>query len=285
MAAKPSPAEITAMVDSLTLAEWCGFDTSKPSAPPTAVSSVEAFLTGLGLGPTEHFRILTGLSPSDYATGIAGIKFNCADPSMKERGAMMLFHQTARRLCLLDDWPSIAPPVPAATAPPPTAAGGKLLNTASIQVVKVMDQKTGDEITYLAPAFVTTAYAEYLRVMEVMPPPISDVTAEQLACMEFMLASNRPPYTDFAVWQKYGARCLRRNSFTGMMGQADGSYRTVEILGPASFEAWCESYDVLCTAFIMLNVVRRPRLEAYRSHIQELSQLHGPQGWKLLYQA
>ena len=81
-----------------------------------------------------------------------------------------------------------------------------------------MDQKTGDEITYLAPAFVTTAYAEYSRVMEIMPTPITDVTSEQLACMEFMLASNRPPYADFAVWQKYGTRGMSRNSFTGMMG-------------------------------------------------------------------
>ena len=124
MAAKPTPSEISAIVDSLTLAEWCGFDTAKPTSPSTAVSSVEAFLTGLGLGPTEHFRILAAVSPSDYATGIAGITFNGASPSLKERGAMMLFHQTVRRLCLLEDWPAIAPPVLAATAPPPIAAGG-----------------------------------------------------------------------------------------------------------------------------------------------------------------
>ena len=285
MAAKPSPSEILAIVDSLTLAEWCGFDTTKPSAPSTSVSSLEAFLTGLGLGPTEHFRILAALSPTDYAAGIAGIRFNGALPTLKERGAMALFHQTARRLCLLDDWPVIAPPALAATPPPPTGGGARALNQPSIQLGRVMDQKTGDEITYLAPAFVTSAYAEYLRVMEVMPSPQVDVTEEQLACMEFMISSNRPPYADFAVWQKYGTRCLRRNSFTGMIGQADGSYRTVEILGPASFEAWAESYEVLCTALIMLDVVRRPRLLAYRAHIQEMSQLHGPPGWALLYQA
>ena len=115
---------------------------------------------------------------------------------------MALFHQTARRLCMLEDWPSITPPVVAPA--PPTASGAKLLNQASIQLGRVMDQKTGDEITYLAPSFVTAAYAEYLRVMEVMPSPQTDVTGEQLACMEFMLGSDRTPYADFAVWQNMG---------------------------------------------------------------------------------
>ena len=148
-----------------------------------------------------------------------------------------------------------------------------------------MDQKTGDEITYLAPAFVQAAYARYLRVMEVMPSPQTNVTPEQLACLDYMVKSHRVPYADFSVWQKYGTRCLRKHSFSGMMGQADGSYKTVELLGPASFEAWCESYDVLSTALLMLDVVRRPRLIAYRAHIQEFSEMHGAQGWALLYQA
>ena len=290
MAAKPTDVDIALIVDSGTLAEWCGFNTVAPTPPSgasaaTPVSSLEAFLVGLGLGPTEHFRGIAALAPADYTAGIAGMLFNGASPSIKERGAMQLFHQTARRLCLLEDWPSIAPPVVAPSPAPPSASGGKLLNSPSIQVGRVMDQKTGDEITYLPPDFVQAAYARYLRVMEVMPSPATNVTPEQLACLDYMVKSHRVPYADFSVWQKYGTRCLRKHSFSGMMGQADGSYKTVELLGPASFEAWCESYDVLCTALLMLDVVRRPRLIAYRAHIQEFSELHGAQGWALLYQA
>ena len=291
MAAKPTDVDIGLIVDAGTLAEWCGFSTVTPAPPsgisttPTAVSSLEAFLVGLGLGPTEHFRGVAALAPADYTMAIVGMRFNGTPPSIKERGAMQLFHQTARRLCLLEDWPSITPPVASAPPAAPSASGGKLLNLPSIQVGRVMDQKTGDEITYLPPAFVQEAYARYLRVMEVMPSPATNVTPEQLACLDYMVKSHRVPYADFSVWQKYGTRCLRKHSFSGMMGQADGSYKTVELLGPASFEAWCESYDVLCTALLMLDVVRRPRLIAYRAHIQELSELHGRDGWALLYQA
>ena len=290
MACKPSDAEILAIVDAQTLAEWCGFSTTvpPPTEPPTVpplVSSLEAFLVGIGLGPQEHYRVVAALATVDFNLYTVDVKFNGARPTLTERGAMLFFHQTARRLCLLEDWPSVALP-PVATPSPPTASGSsRLLNLASIQVGKVLDQKIGDEITYVGDDFIQRAYACYMRVMEVMPSPAANVTTEQLTCMDFMLRSARPPYADFSVWGKHGTRSLRRNSFTGVLMQPDGSYKTVELLGPASFEAWAESYEVLCTALIMLDVVRRPRLIAYRVHIQELSELHGPICWPLVYQA
>ena len=52
MAAKPSDADIARIIDSGTLAEWCGFDTVAPTPPTgslvTLVSPLQAFLLGLG---------------------------------------------------------------------------------------------------------------------------------------------------------------------------------------------------------------------------------------------
>jgi hypothetical protein len=64
-----------------------------------------------------------------------------------------------------------------------------------------------------------------------------------------------------------------------------GTLHTIEILGPSSLEAWKESYDVLFTALIMLDVVRRPQLAAYRAKICALHAQYGPRCWALLYQA
>ena len=147
MACKPTELEIAAIVDAQTLAEWCGFATSAPPAtsPPTVpahVSSPVAFLVGLGLGPTEHYRIVAALSPADYAAYAAAITFNVVPASIKERGAMLFFRQTARRLCLLDDWTSAASLAPLATAASaPNSGGPKLLNLASMQVGTISDQK------------------------------------------------------------------------------------------------------------------------------------------------
>ena len=196
MACKPSDAEILGIVDAQTLAEWCGFSTvvPPPSEPPLhepLVSSLQAFLVGIGLGPLEHYRVVASLATVDYNIYTADIKFNGVRPTLKERGAMLFFHQTARRLCLLEDWPSVAPP-PVATPAPPTASGSsRLLNVASIHVGRVLDQKIGDEITYVGDDFIQRAYARYMRVMEVMPSPAANVTTEQLTCMDFMLRSVR----------------------------------------------------------------------------------------------
>ena len=96
MAAKPSDSDLAALVDAGTLAEWCGFSTVAPTPPSgstaTPMSALQAFLVGLGLGPTEHFRMIAALAPADYSSGVAGITINGSAPSLKERGAMMLFH-------------------------------------------------------------------------------------------------------------------------------------------------------------------------------------------------
>ena len=102
MACKPSDAEILAIVDAQTLAEWCGFSTTvpPPTEPPTVpplVSSLEAFLVGIGLGPLEHYRVVAALATVDFNIYTADVKFNGVRPTLKERGAMLFFHQTARR--------------------------------------------------------------------------------------------------------------------------------------------------------------------------------------------
>jgi hypothetical protein len=56
-------------------------------------------------------------------------------------------------------------------------------------------------------------------------------------------------------------------------------------LGPSSLTDWKESYDVLYTAMLMIDAVRRPQLEAYRAKISLLSAQYGEKCWALLYQA
>ena len=90
MACKPSDAEIIAIIDAQTLAEWCGFSTTvpPPTTPPTVpplVSSLEAFLVGIGLGPTEHFRGVAALATLDFNAYTVDVKFNGIRPTLAER--------------------------------------------------------------------------------------------------------------------------------------------------------------------------------------------------------
>jgi hypothetical protein len=74
-------------------------------------------------------------------------------------------------------------------------------------------------------------------------------------------------------------------AFTGVITSPGGTLHSVEILGPPCLEEWKQSYDVLFTALIMLDCVRRPALAAYRAHICQLHAQYGPRCWALLYQA
>ena len=56
-------------------------------------------------------------------------------------------------------------------------------------------------------------------------------------------------------------------AFTGLVQGPGGTLRTVEILGPSTLTEWKESFDVLYTALIMVDAVRRPQLDAYRAKI------------------
>ena len=46
-----------------------------------------------------------------------------------------------------------------------------------------------------------------------------------------------------------------------------------------------QSYDVLASALIMLEAVRRPRFAQYRAKIEYLHEQFDPQAWGVLYQA
>ena len=74
-------------------------------------------------------------------------------------------------------------------------------------------------------------------------------------------------------------------AFTGLVMGPGGVLHNVEIQGPPTLEAWKESYDVLFSALIMLDTVRRPQLVAYRAKICALHAQYGAQSWALLYQA
>jgi hypothetical protein len=74
-------------------------------------------------------------------------------------------------------------------------------------------------------------------------------------------------------------------AFTGMVQGPGGTLRTMEILGPPTLAEWKESYDVLYTALIMLDAVRRPQLDAYRAKMQLYQAQYGERTWALQYQA
>ena len=282
------------LIDSEALAEWAGFSkdvpqlTSSPAASgktaatgppqPVLLSPLEAFLKFTGTNPTAHYRTLAALPPAMWDNMIGSFTVNGTAANMAELGAAKLFHTTARCICNLDAWPNAAAPTtapPTATAPPPiTANTSRPLNTPTIKLDQVLDQKLSEEITYLPLPDIVRYEHNYQRIMEEPPTPATKPTSEQLTALHYVIKSMRVPYVELNLFGPFGSRTLRKIKLTALMMVPGGDFRTVEIMGPSDIATWEQSYAVLRAAFIMLEAVRRPALDRYLQKIQYLHIKH-----------
>ena len=206
------PTDMSIIVDIQSLAEWCGIAADKPTAvPPGSTTKLEDVVSALhGLmvwaqcAPSDHFRMLASLTPDDYNVALSTLQINGAPPGLAIKGAFMLFHRTARRICNLEELPDAEPVVPVSAAASgssgPSTGGSRPLNTPTISMGKVVDQKLGDEITYLPDDKIVAYHAHYYSIMEDSPSPHVAVTTEQLAAITYLVKANKAPYADFAIF-------------------------------------------------------------------------------------
>jgi hypothetical protein len=127
-------------------------------------------------------------------------------------------------------------------------------------------------------------YARYIRIMDERPGEDIAPTIEQISALKHVLDSGRAPYADFSVWGPHGVRIQKRNALSGATMDTKGVMHDIEMYGPPTIEAWLSSYNVLEAALIMLDMVSRPNLAAYKKHMTRLGTQYGAQVWHLLYQ-
>jgi hypothetical protein len=302
----PTPVVAPTETPPLTKAPHVFQPAKAPAGPPLAAappldSDMKAFFGYIGCGPQEHFRSFATMSAPDWAAIMTDqtdpFLVNGAKPNVMLRSKVLLFHATARRLCKLEPWPETTPPTSTVTGPTmaPSQNGSVQMqnnavmparvNLPTLNVGKVLDQSMSDEITYLESDEVLKMNARYFAIFETEPPQEKSPTLDQLTALHFSITHKRRPYADLGVFGRYGGRRARAMAFTGLVAGPGGTLHNVEIQGPPSLEAWKESYDVLFSALIMLDTVRRPHLAAYRAKICLFHAQFGAQCWALLYQA
>ena len=71
------------------------------------------------------------------------------------------------------------------------------------------------------------------------------------------------PYADFGLFGPYGNRMLEKVKLTGARLMPDGTVRTIEINGPASYALWSASWQIYQNTLIMLDAVDLRKLVAY----------------------
>ena len=274
-----------------------------PATPPALLmSDVQSFVAWFGGSPIAHYRQLAVISQPDFRQELLGTNGwklpGGASPSLAQRGQATVAHATARCLCDLDPWPaaqataqaalqanSLPPAAPSAVLPTGLGGGTSLLNVPTIKLGAVLDQKLGEDITYLPDPEIQACNARYYLVMDEMPPKEVAVTTEQLAGLRHVLDTCRPPYADFAVFGPHGVRSAKRAKMAGQAIDSAGNFHMIEMYGPNCIASWQGCYDVLTTALIMLKKVRRKNLRRYRVLITKYAMTYGFTVWHLLYQA
>ena len=111
------------------------------------------------------------------------------------------------------------------------------------------------------------AYATYRRREGGRPDDDEELTAEQLAGLHAVFASQGPPYVDFSIWGPYENRTARRLKFVAQELHADGSWHAREIYGPPSYEAWFRAWAVFRAGCLMLKQIS---LASLRSRFESL---------------
>jgi hypothetical protein len=294
---EPTPQELTNIVDLGSLLEWAGLDDTTPTQPASGqalISPRKSFLAWAGWGPTQHFRGLSMLQAADFQTQLAVWTCNGTKPNMGALAAAMLAQQVSRYICGADQWPSEAKVAAAALAqqtalqlaqPTPPPAPTTLVNTPIIKIGRVLDQKLGEEITYMPNHDLQKYYSRYVKVMDEKPSPDVAVTVEQLTAIKHMLDTGRLIYADFSVFCPNGQRMMKKTALSGATIDTHGHFHDIEMYGPSSVEEWGRSYDCLTTALIMLDAVSRPNLSNYRKLIFRMAAKYGSKVWHLLYQS
>ena len=82
------------------------------------------------------------------------------------------------------------------------------------------------------------------------PQPNQEPSIEQLSGLKALVDGGQCPYADFAIFQPYAARIMKRIKFSGLVITKSGALSQAEIYGPPDLDSWRSSYDVWANAMI-----------------------------------
>ena len=234
----------------------------------------------LGIIPLEEFRTLV----SDLKIPVEG-----GDPrglKLAEKGALLLVGEACRACAgLLGS----APPggrLATAGAPSSGPAGGPSIATRKIKLSLIIRQADETEIDICDGSVLDVGQGRWEATfgLNSKPDDNEDVTIEQISGVKWLVDNHAVPYLDFAIWGAYGHRMERKLRLAGQILDSAGKFRHIEIAGPPTLEVWQEAYNVMCTAFLFLDICDLGTLLLYRKKIVDYHNCYGPSTWILLYQ-
>lgn len=257
------------------------------------------------LGGTTSLRILATLPLATLHTATSRTRIP-ATATVPERELyaveiiqVALVWRIARRLFRLPDLDPLQTDEATTSSAAPTAGGGvETPPTKKVKMSTALDQLDETEVELLATSAIDQAYRNFREAVGADPLPKSDPSVEQITATHTkVLKRKESPYADFPVLTPYGRRMQKQTKARNFLLQPDGTWKTVEIPGPPTFQAWCACWKIYRTVMLML---KRPgntatglgeipimTVVALEEYFNRVSDLHEefPEAWHLMMQA
>ena len=206
-------------------------------------------------------------------------------PTLIELGKAQYLARIARLKLGLEAVTSTAsPPI----VHPATAPGTSSVTARKVKMNHILSQLDETEVDIVDGSEQIRMFGRYevLYGKGQRPHPNQEPSIEQLSGLKSLLDNNQCPYADFAIFQPFAARIMKRLKFSGLILNKAGVLSQAEVYGPPDLDNWRACYDVWSNSMIMLDAVDLGPLQMYKSKIELLHARYGESRvWALLYQA
>jgi len=266
-----------------------------------AVETWNALNSHLGTAP--NLRTLAVIPKPTFQAALVSVRVTTTSPSAGEESSRPLtpvevtqaglMWRVSRQKFELPDIDPLEPeasPVPVQEPPKPKE---HVSASRRIKISQVLDQANDGDIPALTQAEIDSFYLN-LRTVKGGPPLVdADPTPDQIAAVKARIIDHQEtPWADFALFTPFNSRFLKQLKFKSFILQQDGSFKGVEVPGPASFEVWQSSWKVFANVLLGLTVtdplsketlpvVTPSALEEYFENFRELVSSY-PEVWHLL---
>ena len=206
------------------------------------------------------------------------------EPTLVETGKALYLGRIARSKLGLENIAVAAAPGPLTAAP----TGASSVATRKVKMNQILSQLDETEIDVVTTSEQVRMLARYETLFGKgqRPQPNHEPSIEQLSGLKALVDGGQCPYADFAIFQPYAARIMKRIKFSGLVITKSGALSQAEIYGPPDLDSWRSSYDVWANAMIMLDTMDLGPLQTYKARIENLHSRYGESKvWSLLYQA
>ena len=287
----PTATQLQGMADLPAIVQWAGL----------TVDSWNAFSATMGAIP--DIRIMAAIPATVMSQGLRAVRITPTDPDAQARELtpvevvqVALVWRVARQHAGMPDVDLLVPaqqPQQAQTSPHTTTSSSRR----KVKASTVLDQADESEIQQLSTTQVDQFFNNHKDVTGAFPLEEAEPTEDQIsAANERVIERDESPYADFSVLTPFGRRTAKALRLRSWVLQPDGSYRSVEIPGPPTWEAWYACYLVYRAILFMLRypasalrtaetrVVSQSSLEIYYEAFRKLVGEY-PECWHLCTQA